>query len=313
MSDESTALEGVDADVSEQEAPPEATTETDPEARDAATEDESDRQDDDEREPEPPEEIEFDFGGNKLRVPKGAVPEELAGKIADFTKGAWADYTRKSQAIAEAAKQNEARSSAVEKLHGMTDEALKLFARGVSLGQEIEELSKVDLQSLWHQQPDQARRISDALAQRQAEHQRIVSTLSMKERELDGARQAETARLEAAGRAAVERQIPGFAAREKELVSYVVDNFNIPRGEAERWGLNPAAAVMAWKAKAYDDMQKAAKKAAKPPVQQAAPITPTKKAGHSRVPVDLNRDADKMSADEWMRRRTQQVNQRRAG
>jgi hypothetical protein len=126
-------------------------------------------------EPEQPEEIEFDFGGNKLRIPKGTMPDEIAEKLDQFTKGTWSDYTRKSQEVAEQRKVLAAEAEYVARVKTLTDEGQRTFARGLQLREEVEQLAKVDLQALWQSQPDQARRVSDLLSAKQAEFQRVVA------------------------------------------------------------------------------------------------------------------------------------------
>ena len=60
--------------------------------------------------------VEFNFGGNKLKLDKSSVPEELVGTIDKFTSDIWNDYTRKSQANAETQKTLVTQRENVEKL-----------------------------------------------------------------------------------------------------------------------------------------------------------------------------------------------------
>jgi hypothetical protein len=262
-----------------------------------------------ETEAEAPEEIEFDFGGNKLRVPKGAIPEEVAEQLDKFTKGTWSDYTRKSQEVAERAKALAAEQEVVQKLGTLRTEALSAYAQGLQLRSEIEQLQKVDLSALWQSNPDQARRVSDTLSQKQADFQRSVSVVSEHEARAAAEEQQHVARLAEDGRQKVARAVKGFD--EARLIEYATKQ-GVPEEAARTWPLNPPAAVMAWKAMMYDQLQAKAAPTAKPAAPPAAPVKPI--AGKS---APANTDAwmndPNISGDEWARRRNAQLARRRAG
>src|SRR5690606_32943435 len=93
----------------------------------------------DQEQEQEPELREFDFGGNKFSVPKDAIPDELAAEIEKFTKGTWADYTRKSQDVAEQKRALEAEKTAVERLAKLNGDALYSFSKGLQLKSEIEQ------------------------------------------------------------------------------------------------------------------------------------------------------------------------------
>jgi hypothetical protein len=265
--------------------------ETDAEEHDA----ENDNPDSNEEgEPEPVEEIEFNFGGNKLKVPKGSIPDELAAEIDKFTSGTWSDYTRKSQDVAERAKLLEAQEVAVQKLSTMNGELLTSFSRGQHIKNELEQLSKINVDQLWQSNPDQARRVSDVIAQKQAELSNIIRKVDETETSLMQTQQQEVERRMTVGRQLVEREIKDFAAREPEIIDYVVKNYGMTPDEAKTWPLNPNTAKMAYKAMMYDRMQATAKnKSSAPKPEQAKPFTPSKGKGGASV-----KDATSMSVSE---------------
>lgn len=260
------------------------------------------------------EEIEFDFGGEKLRVPKGTIPDDLAERIDQFTKGTWSDYTRKSQDVAERAKSLEARESAVQKMESLHDDVLSTYLKGIAVRQEIERLSQADLNALWQSNPDQARRISDHLSQKRRELNAIANDLAQKEQGLYQAEQSELARRAGEGKQRLERRIKGFSEKLPEMVDYMVTNYGYDReGLAQKAFYNPAFSETAYKAMLYDRMQAKAK--GKPSQKQPAsqPVKPMKAAGKARRNYDLVRDADKFSSDEWARRRNAEIAKRRGG
>lgn len=249
------------------------------------------------------EEVEFDFGGNKFKVAKGSIPDDLAAELDKFTKGTWSDYTRKSQEVAETRKSLEARERAVEKLATVNGEVLNIYSRGQGVKAELEQLQQVDLNRLWQSDPDQARQVSDRLAAKQAEFQNIVSALNAKEAEASQATQAEMARRADEGKQLIERRVKGFTEKVPEVIDYVVKTYGIPKEAAERdWPLNPATAEMAYKAMMFDRMQAANKKPS-PKAAPAAPVTPMKAKGNANA----TKDPDKMSPEEWVRWRESQL------
>jgi len=260
----------------------------------ADAEDEADGDGDQEdAEADPPEMREFDFGGNKLEVPADAVPPELADKIDEFTKGTWADYTRKSQEVAEQTKSLTARAEAVEKLSAINGEALQTYSRGLQLRTEIEQLSQVDLTPLWQSEPDRARRISDALAAKQAEFQSIVAVVGQQEQALDQAQREEIDRRSQEGREVLDKRIKNFTTEHAPaVVKYAVENYGMSQTEADQWATNPVVTEMAYKAMLYDRMQTAkAGKTVPPRGEVTKPVKAAKTAGRAQAP----NNPDKMS------------------
>lgn len=213
---------------------------------------------------ETPEVIEFDFGGNKMAIPKGAVPEELAQQIDKFSKDIWADYTKKSQVNADQAKALKARTEVLEKIETLGGEALNAFTRGKSIKAEIEQLSTVNLQQLWQSNPDRARQVSDTLAAKQAELQGIIQTVDQYEHAITNERQVDLARRADEGKQLLDRKYKGFSGEiAPKLERYVQEN-GISADEATQWSLSPVIAEFAYKAMLYDQMRAAGKPKAAP-------------------------------------------------
>lgn len=242
-----------------------------------------------------PETVEFTFGGNKLEVPKGAIPDELAEKIQTFSNDTYADYMRKSQANADVAKTLATRSEAVEKLTQLNGQALQTYSLGLQLRSDIEQLQSVDLPALWQSDPDQARRVSDVLASKQADFQNIVSRVQEFETGMDEQQQQFVVQQRTEGRARLENYAKDFTSKiAPEIVAYVVNDYGMDETEAGNWDLNPIVAQMAHKAMLYDRMQAEAAKPQKP--KPAAPnVVPIKAKGTARTGTT---DPDKMSMDQ---------------
>lgn len=244
------------------------------------------------------EEVEFDFGGNKFRAPKGAIPEDIAQELDKFTKGTWSDYTRKSQEVAEARRAVEAEKSVVQKLSSLKGDTLTTFTAGLHLRQEIEQLSAINLDQLWQSNPDQARRVSDMLSAKQAAFQRTVAKVNELEQTADREEQARTARLVEEGRAKIQKAVKGFD--EAKLTEYAIKH-GYTAEQVKSWPTDPIGTQMAWKAMQYDALQAKATNAAKPTTPPAEPVQSVK---GKNAPATI--DPDRMTDDQWVKWRNAQ-------
>lgn len=263
--------------------------------------------DDETEETEEPEEIEFDFFGNKKKLPRGAVPDDLALEIQTYAKDFEADYTRKTQTLAEERKQVEAAKSVADKLTALSGETLENFSTGLRIKAELEQLGQIDAQALWQSNPDQARQLSDMISTKQAELQQVQSTVANKEMELSQAQQADTVRRAEEGKQAVLRQAADFDA--DAVVDYVT-KAGIPKADAENWALSPAVAILAHKAMKFDAMQARAKKPTKPAAKPVTALKPVSKGTGGKRTSSEPSDSD--SIEEWTRKRNKQLARKQA-
>lgn len=303
------ATDQAEASAAEAEEATDAVDETESEdAAEGTSEDEGEEGDGQEEEAEA-EEVEIDFGGNKLTFKKGEVPDELAEKVQTFAKDIWADYTRKSQDTAEVRKAAEAAKQAAEKLTTLSDDALEAYSHGKRVEADLVQLQEIDVGQLWQSNPDRARQVSDAIARKQAELQQVVSKVDALEKQQAKAQDEERQRLADEGKRTIEKRVKGFSA--EKVVDYVTSTYGMDREVAARdWPLNPAFAEMAHKAMLFDNLQAKAKASAAPPKKPAQPVkaTATKGGGHKPVPFSATDPyGDRIeNADEWMRKRMEQ-------
>jgi hypothetical protein len=263
-----------------------------------------------ETETEEIEEIEVSFGAKVLKVPKSAIPDDVREQLEEFTRNVNGDYTRKTQEVAEQRKAVEGERELFQKLTTLKGDALKEFSAGQQKAAEIAELEAIDLRSLRQSNPDQARWISDEIAMKRAEFQRHVNAVAQHEATMAAEEQRAYAKLEEAGRAEMRAAIKGFdESGEKALVEYAVKS-GIPESDAKRWPLNPKTAAMAWKAMQFDALQ-AKTKAATATKPAAAPAAPVKAVAGKSASATL--DWDKMSPEEFARRRNEIERKRRMG
>lgn len=263
-----------------------------------------------EAEPEQTEEVEVSFGAKTLKVPKGAIPDAVLAELEDFTKNVQGDYTRKTQEVAEQRKAVEGERELFQKLTTLKGEALKSFSAGQSIAAEIAQLEQIDLNAVWQSDPDQARRISDAISVKRNEFQRHVNAVAHHEATMAAEEQQAIAKLEEAGRAEMMRAVKGFdETAEREMIAYAV-KLGISEQDAKKWPLNPKTAQMAWKAMQFDKLQATTKAAvaAKPPTAPAAPV----KAVSSKSASTARKSYEEMTPEEFARvRNAQQFGRRR--
>lgn len=286
MDEESTAPEGVENQPAEIEAPEVEAEEPAPEGEEG-------------EEQEVEEEVEYDLGGGqKVKFKANATAKEVMEEAQRAFKTVEGNYTKKQQTVAEQARAIEAEKQAVEKLRNLNGAALEEYSRGLSIKAELERLQAIDTQPLWQSQNpqdrDQARRISDAISKKQAEFQQVVQKVSQIEAEQAEAEAAQVASRLEAGKAEIEKRIPGFAEKHAaDVVRYAIAN-GIPEKDAGNWPANPIVTQMAWKAMQFDALQAKAKQAAKPKPTEAQPIAPSGGKGGK-----TNRSIADMSMDEY--------------
>jgi hypothetical protein len=259
------------------------------------------------------EEIEFDFGGTKFKVAKGTPVDDVAEQLQKYAKGIEADYTRKTQETAAQRKSAEEALKITQRLMTLKTEQAAVYAEGVKADQEIRELSKYDLGALWQSNPDQARMISDRLAQATYKYRQVESTLAQYGEALNQADREFTQARSKEGEAVVAKAIKGWNAQtEADVIAYAVKTYGISETDAKNWRLNPPAVIAMHKAMLWDRMQAKATKPAPAPDAPKAPVTPIK-APPSKTTKTLSDLAKGDNVDEWARMRNAQLaKQRRA-
>lgn len=251
------------------------------------------------------DEVEFDFGGNKLRIRKSEMPGTVAQRVQDYVKGIEAAHTRRSQEVAEQRRGLEAAQKSIDELGSLNENTINAFAKAKSLQATLEQLSQIDLSALWRSKPDQARQVSDRVMQTQAALQHAVAEVAQHERTLADAQSKERDRRMDEGRREVERHINGWSDETaSRLVNYVTKEFGISKGDADAWALNPAVTRMAYESMLFREAQAKAKQRAaqRQPPQEAEPV----KAGRGKG-GSARKSPERMSTDEWIKMRNKQV------
>jgi len=260
---DSQALEDGDPDGSEEEE--EAPADTDEEGED----------DEGEGDEEPGEKAyEFNFMGNKLDIvgeDAEKLPLKLAEKVQEFVSGVESGNTKKSQELSALRQTVEKREESFFKLKNMNDQTLNVYAQGLAIQKEIDQLQKddqgqpIDFNRLWTSNPDEARRRGDLINKKTGEFQATVNTVNNLEGQMNKAMNEENVRRYAEGEALVEQKIPGFKANiAPKVVAYAMERFGIPQEHAVTWPLNVPAAIAMYESMLWHNMKKKAKNKTQP-------------------------------------------------
>ena len=127
----------------------------------------------DDQEPGP---IKVEFDGKSWELPKGTPPELAEGvkKMADDLK---ADYTRKTQSIAEMRRQTEETAKATQQQAELIAVSATKVVELREVQRQIEQIEAIDINVLADQDPQQAIRL-------QAAHTRLIQQREGKQREV---------------------------------------------------------------------------------------------------------------------------------
>lgn len=257
------------------------------------------------------EEIEFDVAGTKHKFPKGTPLEVALEKVQEYAKGVEADWQRKYQETAALRKAAEEQAKVSQRLLSLKTEQSAVYAEGVKAAQEIEYYSKIDLNSLWQSNPDQARMVSDRLAQANYKFNQVQAQLGQYGEQLNQAERQFVEARSKEGEQVVAKAIKGWNAQvEAEVVAYAVKTHGINEADAKNWRLNPVATIAMHKAMLWDRMQAKAAKPSPAPEAPKAPVVPIK-APASKTVKTLSDLAKSDNVDEWARRRNAELIKRR--
>jgi len=280
MSEESTnPVEGVEAE-------PQASDETEELLDQTETEGEV-------TEPEV-EEVETEFGGKKYKIPKALEAERLMH----------ADYTRKTQEVAEQRRQIEAQRMQWEEERKAAAEAEDERLELKSVQKAVKQYEALDWPSFHAQDPENAQRQFMAYQILRNKAQELEGSVSTKQQQAMAREQEQRQRVVQAATDYLRQQIPDWSpTKAAELRATGVDTYGFDARELERV-VDPRFVRLLHDAALY---RKSLAKASAPVEQKPQP-QPVRKVGSS---APAAKDPDKMSTEEWMKWRNSQVRKAR--
>lgn len=257
---------------------------------------EGDEQNADTEEDDDSEEVEHD--GQKFRIPKALKPALMMH----------ADYTRKTQEVAELRKAVEAQRAAGANLD---QELVQHQAKIVSIDARIAEfnaLSDSDWANLEQQDPAQAQQLWRQFSQLKDARQQAAGQLQTKVHERSLEQQRIVAKQIEEGQAVLARDIKDWSPEVAgKLSDFAVREFGFSPQEVGSI-IDPRMVKVLHRLFEADQVVK--KQAAVNKATKAQDVRPTPKVGGaSAAPKGLD---DRLSADEWLRRRNEQLGRKRA-
>lgn len=276
-------------------------------AHDAAAEEhdqaaeQHDDQDDSASQEQAEEDEEIEIGGKKVAMPKSIAAEIKAGTMRN------ADYTQKTQAVAEERRAVEAERERVREEAQQQQQFIKEVAKVHALDDQLEQYKALDWMALSQEDPAGTQQLQiqyQALQQQRNEAAQAV-TQKQNEHALNAERTLATQIQEA--EAYVQREIPGWTPeRGAQINKFASDmGVKVDRGFAQTLVQNPALLKILDQAEKFSQL--VAKQSAKPktPAAPPAPVTRVSAARASAKP-----DPAKQSDADWYAARKEQQRKR---
>ena len=239
------------------------------------------------------EEIEHE--GRKYLVPKALKPLLLMQ----------ADYTRKTQEVAE---QRRAVMAERQALHQTSQAELDAYAHATTLAGRLAQYQQVDWRA-WHESdPFAAAAATSDYQMLRDQHQAALGRLSQLHGQRNFLAQQDTARRMEEGRAALAKEIPGWSEDLKARLIGFAAGYGFSRDELDDLEADPRVAKVLHAAFTGSTTAETARKVHNlVAAQQVQPAASVKARGAPPAGLD-----DRLSADEWMRRRNAQTRKSRA-
>lgn len=240
------------------------------------------------------DDLEEDLDGLKVRGKKDAIEKLKAERLMQ------ADYTRKTQEVAEFRKQAEAERQAFETERQVHMQNLQEVATMRAIEMQLQNFAQVNWQQLADQDPVQAMKLDHQMRALQSQREQLRASVSQRYEQFTQAQQQEAARQLAEGQKVLQRDIPGWGP---ELASKLTA-FALSNGYTEREVAAIRSPAMVRSLYREYQVAEAKKQATKrTPQVQTAPVTRVNSANKSRAAID----PDKLSPEQWLKWRTAQV------
>lgn len=205
---------------------------------------------------------EIDLDGEKYKVPK---------KIKDSIM-MQADYTRKTQEVAEQRKQVEAYKAETEQSVKFQQEHLQEHAYLMSLDQQLEQFNKLDWNAIIDTDPVQALKLQQQYQGLQGMRGQVVAKITQVQQEQFQLQQTQFAKQMESSNAELARDVPGWSLDlAKSLRSYGMEKGSFSEDDMNHAVRNPKIVKILNKAYLYDQL--VAKQSAKPKAEPIKPIT----------------------------------------
>lgn len=252
----------------------------------------------DELEQEAEEEDEIEVDGKKFVLPKSAAEKLKAERLMQ------ADYTRKTQEVAEQRRAIEQQAQQIQQQAKFQQEYIVEVAKVTAIDERLAEYAKVNLSDYIDSDPVAVMKAQEEIRKLQMQRAEVVGSLTQKQQQQHWEQQQAIAKQLQEGQAVLARDIKGWSP---ELAAKLVD-YGVSTGltrEQVSSITDPNQVKLLHKAFLYDQLVK--EKTAKPK-QEASTPPPTRITAKSGGGA---KDPDKMTPDEWMKWRESQIKRNR--
>lgn len=244
------------------------------------------------------EDLEEELDGVKVVGKKAAIEKLKAEKLMQ------ADYTRKTQEVAEQRKAVEAERERVEQARAFEQQNLDIVADIRAMDRQLAQLSQINLMQLSESDPVQAQRLMLQLQNLQSQRGQAANALAQRHQHFQQVQQQQAARQLEEGRQVLQREIPGWNA---DLASKLME-FGKSRGYPDSVlanVTNPRFVIDLYQL--YQTAEAKKKATTRKPVVQEKPVTRVSSASKASASVD----PDKLSPEQWVKWRNSQIRSRK--
>lgn len=242
-------------------------------------------------EQQPDDEAEEELEGLKIRGKKDLIEKLKSERLMQ------ADYTRKTQAVAEEKRVNEQIRQLLTVQARVTQEVAEDLAELKAVDRQLQQYKGVDWQALMDSDPATAQKLDFQHRKLQEQRSQVAQGIAAKQQMAADQHQASLAPLVQRAEAYLSREVKGWSAeRSNALAEYAVKE-GFPREALLNVTAHmPAFGKVLHKAEMYDRLVER-QKATRPQAQaQEKPATTI-----SAQKAPANRDPEKMSPEEWVK------------
>lgn len=177
------------------------------------------------------EQIEFD--GKTLEIPKGTPPELVIGvtKLANDLK---ADYTRKTQEVAESRKSIEQRSEAIQQQEALLSANFSKAVEYKALQDRLNQFEQIDWQALADSDPGQATKLNLAFQQLQHQAGKLYGELRQGHEQQQQLTAHQRQLLIEQGQRELQKRIPKWGAEVAKSITEKAQNYGFTADELSR-------------------------------------------------------------------------------
>ncbi len=233
---------------------------------------------------------EIDYEGEKYRVPK-VLKEAFLRQT---------DYTQKTQSLASERKAFEHQQTMFKETSERQMQHIQDYAQLHALDMQLQQYQNIDWQKLIDTDPVEAMKIDRQYRSLSEMRGGIVTRIQQVEAQEAFERQRSTARLIEEGQATLKREIPNWSDETRQAITDYAISSGFNSQEVSQV-IDPRQVKVLHKAYLYDQMMKKAATTPKPEVKPVTKVATRESA---------TRDPDKMTTDEWMKWRNQQLKRR---